>query len=215
MGDSLRKWCRRYYNAGYGPSFRRWIIIENGKPYNSWGNGSAMRASATGALAQSLNEALRLAEDSALPTHNHPEGVKGAKATAVAIYLAQNGATKTEIKQYIEQNFGYNLNRQYSDIQPSYSFDVSCQGSVPESIICFLESTNYETAVRRAIAMGGDADTMACICGGIAAAFYGEIPESILNHCLDRIPSDMKEVLAKSAAYHQKKFSTTYLNTHS
>ena len=193
--ESLRKWCRRYNNAGYGSAFRRWIRLDQGLPYNSWGNGSAMRVSAAGALADTLEEALRLAKESAEVTHNHPEGIKGAQATAVAIYMAKAGNSKDEIKDYIQINFGYNLERKFEFIQPSYHFDVSCQGSVPESIICFLESTDYEDAVRHAIAMGGDADTMAAITGSIAAAFYNEIPKGILSHCLTRLPNEMKDIL--------------------
>ena len=195
FAESLREWCRKYYFAGYGPSFRRWFIQENDKPYNSWGNGSAMRVSAAGGFANSLEEALRLAKESAEVTHNHPEGIKGAQATACAIYMAIYGSSKEEIKEFIQSKFGYDLERKYRDIQPSYQFDVSCQGSVPESIICFLESNDYEDAVRHAIAMGGDADTMAAITGSIAAAYYKEIPEKILSHCLKLIPQDMEDIL--------------------
>lgn len=195
FADALRKWCRKYPYAGYGGSFRNWFRAENAKPYNSWGNGSAMRVSAAGALASSMEEALDLAKRSAEVTHNHPEGIKGAQATAASIFLARNGKSKEEIKHYIEESFGYDLDRKFCDIQMCYSFDVSCQGSVPESIISFLESSDYEDAVRHAIAMGGDADTMAAISGGIAAAFYGEIPESILTHCMNRLPDDMKKII--------------------
>lgn len=193
--ESLRNWCRRYSNSGYGSSFRRWFMKENAEPYNSWGNGSAMRVSAAGTLSNSLEETLRLAKESAEVTHNHPEGIKGAQATASAIYMAKTGSSKEEIKDYIQSKFGYDLERKYKDIQPSYHFDVSCQGSVPESIICFLESNDYEDAIRHSIAMGGDADTMAAITGSIAAAYYKEIPENILSHCLIRIPQDMKDIL--------------------
>lgn len=195
FGDALRKWCRKYPYAGYGGSFRRWFRVDDGLPYNSWGNGSAMRVSAVGTIAGSLEEVLALSKESAEVTHNHPEGIKGAQATAAAIFLAGNGWSKDDIKSYIERTFGYDLNRKYTDIQLFYSFDVSCQGSVPESIICFLESNDYEDAIRHAIALGGDADTMAAIAGGIAAAFYGEIPESILTHCMNRLPDDMKKVI--------------------
>lgn len=195
FAETLREWCRKYYYADYGTAFRQWIRLENGEPYNSWGNGSAMRVSAAGALANSLEESLGLAQESAEVTHNHPEGIKGAQATASAIYLAKTGSTKDEIKDYIQTKFGYDLERNYKDIQPSYHFDESCQGSVAESIICFLESKDYEDAIRHAIAMGGDADTMAAITGSIAAAYYKAIPEGILTHCLDRLPQEMKNVL--------------------
>ncbi|MBD5184674.1 MAG: ADP-ribosylglycohydrolase family protein [Bacteroidales bacterium] len=195
FADSLRNWCRKYPHAGYGGTFRRWFRVDDAQPYNSWGNGSAMRVSAAGAIAKTLDEALKLAKSSAEVTHNHPEGIKGAQATAAAIFLAKSGLSKNEIKTYVERTFGYDLNRKYTDIQMYYSFDVSCQGSVPESIICFLESKDYEDSIRHAIALGGDADTMAAICGSIAAAFYGEIPETILSHCMSRLPNDMKEII--------------------
>ncbi len=146
--------------------------------------------------AKSIDEVLLLAESSAIVSHNHPEGIKGAQATALAIYLALDGCTKDEIKAQIERRFGYDLSRKYEDIQPRYTFDVSCQGSVPEAIIAFLESSDYESSVRMAIAYGGDADTQAAITGGIAAAYYGEIPDFILTECLNRLPSDIKEVIA-------------------
>ena len=195
FAEALRTWCRKYPHAGYGGTFRRWFRSDDAQPYNSWGNGSAMRVSAAGAFASTLDEAIELAKRSAEVTHNHPEGIKGAQATAAAIYLAKTGRSKDEIKAFVEHIFGYDFNRSYEDIQVCYSFDVSCQGSVPESIICFLVSNDYEDSIRHAIALGGDADTMAAICGSIAAAFYGEIPETILSHCMNRLPNDMKEIL--------------------
>lgn len=193
--ESLQYWCRKYPRAGYGGHFRSWINLENPYPYNSWGNGSAMRVSPVGAISRNLNEVMTLAERSAEVTHNHPEGIKGAQVTATAIYFALRGMTKEEIKSFIEKGFGYNLSRKYTDIQPDYYFDVSCQGSVPESIICFLNSTDYESTIRLAVAMGGDADTMGAIAGGIAAAYYGEIPSHIIEECESRIPEDMMEVI--------------------
>ena len=193
----LKYWCRKYPKAGYGGKFNWWFRRDAPQPYNSWGNGSAMRVSAVGAFAKSTDETLMLAEQSAVVSHNHPEGVKGAQATALAINLALRGCSKKEIKSQIEDKFGYDLNRQYADIQPRYTFDVSCQGSVPEAIIAFLESSDYESAIRMAIAYGGDADTQAAIAGGIAAAYYGTIPEYILMECLSRIPLDMKEIIVK------------------
>ncbi|MDE6027375.1 MAG: ADP-ribosylglycohydrolase family protein [Muribaculaceae bacterium] len=193
----LQYWCRKYPRAGYGGMFRRWIYSDTMEPYNSWGNGSAMRVSAVGAYGNSLEEVMELAKRSAEVTHNHSEGIKGAQATAAAIYLALTGKSKSEIKSFIEERVGYDLSRRYDDIQPDYRFDVSCQGSVPESIICFLESKDYESAIRKAIAMGGDADTMAAITGGIAAAFYGEIPDNTLKECWDRLPEEMRKVIEK------------------
>lgn len=194
---ALRYWGQKYPRAGYGGTYRRWLKQLIRGAYNSWGNGSAMRVSPVGVIAKSMEEALYLAKESAEVTHNHPEGIKGAQATAAAIYLALTGKSKTEIKKFIEDTFGYDLSRRYDDIQPGYCFDVSCQGSVPESIICFLESEDYESAVRRAVAMGGDADTMGAIAGSIAAAFYGEIPECILDECKKRLPEDMRRVIEK------------------
>lgn len=194
--SSLQHWCRKYPKAGYGGRFRCWIHSDVMKPYGSWGNGSAMRVSAVGACADSLEEVMALAKRSAEITHDHPEGIKGAQATALAIFLALRGHSKSEIKSAIEENFGYDLSRRYDDIQPYYGFDVSCQGSVPESIIAFLESDDYESTVRKAVALGGDADTMAAIAGSIAAAFYGEIPSYILDECILRLPAEMKAVIA-------------------
>ena len=193
----MQYWCRKYPRAGYGGMFRRWIYSDTMEPYNSWGNGSAMRVSAVGAYGNSLEEVMELAKRSAEVTHNHSEGIKGAQATAAAIYLALTGKSKSEIKSFIEEKFGYDLSRRYDDIHPDYRFDVSCQGSVPESITAFLESEDYESAIRKAIALGGDADTMAAITGGIAAAFYGEIPDNILKECWDRLPEEMREIIEK------------------
>ena len=193
----LKYWCRKYPKAGYGGNFNWWFRQDAPQPYNSWGNGSAMRVSAVGAFAKSTDETLVLAEQSAAVSHNHPEGVKGAQATALAINLALKGCSKEEIKSKIETLFDYDLNRKYADIQPRYTFDVSCQGSVPEAIIAFLESSDYETAIRMAVAYGGDADTQAAIAGGIAAAYYGVIPDYILKECLSRLPLDIKEIISK------------------
>ena len=193
----MQDWGRnRYPRAGYGGMFRRWLCSANPEPYNSFGNGSAMRVSPVGWAYDTLEETLEKAKESAEPTHNHPEGVKGAQATAAAIFLARTGHSKAEIKDYITATFGYNLDRTCEEIRPQYEFDVTCQGSVPESIIAFLESTDYESAIRLAVAMGGDADTMGAITGGIAAAFYGEIPANIKNECLNRLPDDIKKVIS-------------------
>lgn len=192
----LKYWCRKYPKAGYGGNFNWWFRQDNPQPYNSWGNGSAMRVSAVGALVHTIDGVMVFAKKSAAVSHNHPEGIKGAQATALAIFLALNGSSKDEIKRQIEARFGYDLSRKYADIQSNYRFDVSCQGSVPEAIIAFLESDDYESAIRMAVAYGGDADTQAAITGGIAAAYYGEIPDYILDECLSRLPLDIKEVIA-------------------
>lgn len=200
--EALQRWCRKYAHAGYGGMFRRWIASPTPLPYNSFGNGSAMRVSACGALGNSEESVLTLAKESAEATHNHPEGIKGAQATALAIWLAlqvdeqgERAYTKERIKKEISDRFGYGLDRRYADIQPGYTFDVTCQGSVPEAMIAFLESDDYESTIRNAVALGGDADTQAVIAGGIAAAYYGEIPEEILNEVQNRLPDDMLRVL--------------------
>lgn len=154
-----------------------------------------MRVSPVGAFANSVEEALELAKKSAELTHNHPEGIKGAQATALAIFLALHGSSKREIKEEIETRFGYNLSRNYYDIQRTYRFDVSCQGSMPEAITAFLTASDYESTIRLAVALGGDADTQGAIAGGIAAAYYGEIPSYILSESEVRLPSDIKQVI--------------------
>lgn len=173
MVQEMRKLGRQYPNplGGYGIKFKRWLRSFRPKPYNSCGNGSAMRVSACGLLANTLEEALKYAEVSAAITHNHPEGIKGAQATAAAIFLAKNGSSKEEIREYIETHF-YRLDRTWKEIWEVYSFDATCQGTVPEAIISFLESESYEDAIRNAIALGGDADTIAAICGSIAWSYY-------------------------------------------
>lgn len=167
----MRGLGRRYPSAGYGGRFDAWLESSDPKPYNSYGNGSAMRVSPCGLVAVDLDEALALARASAEVTHDHPEGVKGAQAVAAAVYLAKSGYDKQEIGDYVRENF-YPLDRTLGEIRPGYSFDVTCQGSVPEAITCFLESDGYEDAVRNAVSLGGDADTQAAIAGSIAWAYY-------------------------------------------
>ena len=200
-GDSLmgimQDYGNRYPHAGYGGMFRNWLREEEPKPYNSFGNGSAMRVSPVGWAFDTLEETLEAAKQSAEVTHNHPEGIKGAQATAACIYLARTGRTKQEIKEYIEQTFGYNLNRTCDEIRSDYHFDVTCHGSVPESIIAFLESTDFENAVRLAVSLGGDADTMGAITGGIAEAYYGSVPKHIRKEVLKRLPNDFIGVMSK------------------
>lgn len=194
LQDAMLKWCRKYPKAGYGGMFRKWLVDANRAPYSSLGNGSAMRVSPVAWVANSLEECLDLAKKSAEITHNHSEGIKGAQATAAAIYMARTGSTKEEIKKYITDNFGYNLDRTLDEIRPTYRFDSTCPGSVPESIICFLEGESYEDTIRNAISLGGDADTQAAIAGSIAEAFYG-IPEDIVNAAIEYIPEDMYSVI--------------------
>ena len=187
----------RYPKAGYGGMFRKWLIAEDPKPYNSFGNGSAMRVSPCAWVAKSLDEALILATKSAEVTHNHPEGIKGAQAVAAAIWMARNGSTKEEIKAYIESIFEYNLSRTIKEIKESgYDFDSTCQGSVPESIIAFLESEDYEDCIRKAIWLGGDADTQAAIAGSIAEAFY-DMPVRFIGDVEKRLDKYLLSVLNK------------------
>ncbi len=193
--DALRKYGRRYPNAGYGASFNRWLHSSDPLPYNSWGNGSAMRVSPVGFAFSTEDEVLRQARLSAEVTHNHPEGIKGAQATALAVFLARTGQDKAAIKDQITQRFGYDLERSLDSIRPTYVFDVSCQGSVPEALIAFLESHSCEDAIRNAISLGGDSDTQACIAGGIAEAFYGAVPEEIANRVQEILTDDLWDVV--------------------
>lgn len=190
-----QRYGRKYPDAGYAGMFFDWIFDEYPEPYGSWGNGSAMRVSAVGWAYNTLDKVLFQAKRSAEVTHNHPEGIRGAQATASAIFFARTGKTKEEIKQLIQNAFEYNLSRSLADIRLSYQFDVSCQGSVPEAIISFLESTDFESAIRLAISIGGDSDTIACIAGGIAEAFYQDIPEYIFENTLRVLPSEYIEVI--------------------
>lgn len=185
--DKLKAYYRAYPWAGYGGAFQSWAVSERNQPYNSWGNGSAMRVSPVGFAYSDLETVLTEAKKSAEVTHNHPEGIKGAQATATAIFLARTGHDKKSIKSYIENTFGYNLSQSLAEIRKTYYFDVSCQGSVPQSIIAFLESENFEDAIRNAVSLGGDSDTMACIAGGIAQAFYGKVPEMIEKQVFTRL----------------------------
>jgi ADP-ribosylglycohydrolase len=171
----------RYPHRAYGGGFKKWLYSANPKPYNSWGNGSAMRASPIGWYCSNIDDVLAEAKRSAEVTHNHPEGIKGAQAAALAVFLARTGESKKAIKKTIQERFEYDLDRTIDEIRPVYKFDESCQGTVPEAIIAFLESTDYENAVRLAVSIGGDSDTVAAITGGIAEAYYQEIPEDIAD----------------------------------
>ena len=196
---SLLSFAKKYPcpMGGYGGGFHRWLFKSDGKrePYNSWGNGSAMRVSAVGWMYDTLEETEHVASLSAAITHNHPEGIKGAQATAAAIFMARNGKTKEEIRDYISTNYGYDLNRTCDEIRPVYGWEGSCQGTVPEAIVAFLDSTDFESAIRLAVSLGGDSDTLACITGGIAEAYYKEIPDSIAMKIWSLIPEDFKAIL--------------------
>lgn len=195
--DLFHDYFQAYPQAGFGGSFIRWAADRRREPYNSWGNGSAMRVSPIGFAFDSLDEVMAQARKSAEVTHNHLEGVRGAQATAVAIFLARMGRDKSDIKTHLQSEFGYQLGERLDDIRQAYCFDVSCQGSVPQSIIAFLESDDYEDAVRNAVSLGGDADTMACIAGGIAEAYYGGVPADISKQALDRLDVPLQSVVAE------------------
>lgn len=186
VASNMQDWGRRYPHAGYGGRFRHWLKEKNPKPYRSYGNGSAMRVSAAGWLYDSIERTREVARATANVTHNHPEGIKGAEATASAIYMARNGSSKEEIKAYIEREFHYNFDRTLDEIRPGYHMDETCQRTVPEAIIAFLESKDFEDAVRNAVSLGGDTDTLGAITGSIAEAFYG-IPAVLIAECKSRI----------------------------
>jgi ADP-ribosylglycohydrolase len=198
--------------GGYGGGFHRWLFhpeqlaaydedgnhaIGKRHPYNSFGNGAAMRCSANGWMFDSLEETERVAGLSAAITHSHPEGIKGAQSTAAAIFMARNGKSKEEIKEYISTKYGYNLNRTCDEIRPVYDWDSSCQGTVPEAMVAFLGSTDFESAIRLAVSLGGDSDTLACITGGIAEAFYKDIPDDIALKIWSLIPENFKAIFRK------------------
>lgn len=193
--EVYQKYGRAHPHRGYGQHFYRWLHSDNPKPYNSWGNGSAMRVSPVGWAFEDRETVLASAKKSAEVSHNHPEGIKGAQAIAMAVFLARKGSSKAEIRSFIQEEFNYDLQRTISEIRPTYAFDVSCQGSVPEAIIAFLESNDYESALRIAISIGGDSDTIACMAGSIAEAFYGEIDRSVREKALSRLPEELKGIV--------------------
>ncbi len=192
----MREYYHRYPHAGYGGMFRQWAQNHDSKPYNSFGNGSAMRISAVGFAFDSLEAVLDKARLYTEITHNHAEGIKGAQATAAAIFMARTGGSKDDIRRFIEGTCHYDLSRTLDEIRPGYGFDVTCQGSVPQAIIAFLESTSYEDAIRGAISLGGDSDTQACITGGIAQAFYGGVPEHIVEVAYTILDDHLRSVAA-------------------
>lgn len=191
---SMQKWGHCYPDAGYGVRFCGWLESHDPQPYNSWGNGSAMRVSAVAWLYSDLDTVRRMARISADVTHNHPEGIKGAEATAAAIFLARTGHSKDEIKACIEAEFLYDLNRTCDEIRPTYRHVESCQETVPEAITAFLEGDSFEDVIRTAVSLGGDCDTLTCIAGSIAEGFYG-VPEYLKQECHNRLSNDLREVL--------------------
>ena len=200
----MKTYYRRYPGAGYGGFFHRWAQAHDSQPYNSWGNGAAMRISPAGFAFDTLEDVLVRAAEYTAVTHNHQEGIKGAQATAAAIFLARKGSTKADIKEYIAATFRYDLSRSLDDIRPAYQFSESCQETVPQAIASFLESTDFEDAIRNAISLGGDSDTLACIAGGIAQAFYG-VPAAIADRAMSILDEDLRAITAR--------FMSTYCTT--
>lgn len=198
LQKTMSDWGQEYPNKGYGGMFYEWLFYSKDKePYNSFGNGAGMRVSPCGYYANSIEEALEFARQSAEVTHNHPEGIKGAQAIASAIFWAREHKAKDEIRDYIEKTFGYNLHRTCDEIRPTYQFDETCQGSCPEAIIAFLDSRDYESAIRLAISLGGDSDTIACMTGGIAAAYYG-IPAWMVKYIASEyLPQYMRDIIER------------------
>ncbi len=195
--EVFHEYVHAYPDAGYGGRFIQWAMTRSHEPYNSWGNGSAMRVSPVAYAFEPVEEVVKEAEKSAAVTHDHEQGIRGAQATAAAVFLARTGGDKERIRHHIESQFGYDLSRRLDDIRTTYGFDVSCQGSVPESIIAFLESADFEDSLRNAISLGGDADTMACIAGAIAEPFYGGVPDRIAGPVLDRLDARLRETVAE------------------
>ena len=193
---SMQTYGRKYPYAGYGGMFRRWLKDTNPQPYVSYGNGSAMRVSSAAWLFDDLETVRHMARLSAEVTHNHPEGIKGAEATASAIYLARTGSSKAEIKNYIEERFHYDLSRTCDEIRPTYRHVESCQETVPEAITAFLEGESFEDVIRTAVSLGGDCDTLTCIAGSIAEGFHG-VPEELKQQCRERLPEDLRKVLRR------------------
>jgi len=196
-GKNYYDFATKYTGRGYGGGFTSWLYNADMKSYNSWGNGSAMRVSPVGWAFNTLETVLHESLRSAQVTHNHPEGIKGAQATASAIFLARTGKSKEYIKDYVENTFGYDLHRTCDEIRPTYEFRAGCQETVPEAIISFIDSTDFESSIRLAISLGGDSDTLACITGSIAEAFYGDIPTNIVNDVLKILPNELIDVIQK------------------
>lgn len=195
--DKIIEYYHIYPDCGYGGRFIKWAESGSREPYNSFGNGSAMRVSPVGWAYDTLQMVLNEAGRSAAVTHNHPEGVKGAQSVAAAVFLARKGSTRKEIKDFVTKRFNYDLSRTLDQIRPVYRFDETCQGSVPQAIIAFLESDDYEDAIRKAVSIGGDSDTIACITGGIAEAFYGPVPDAIAKQALSLLDDRLRNIVLR------------------
>ena len=205
--SSMKQYGRRFPRAGYGGMFRRWLKCDDPQPYGSYGNGSAMRVSSAAWLYNDLETVRSMARLSAEVSHNHPEGIKGAEATASAIFLARTGSTKEEIKAYIVDNFGYDLSRTCDEIRPGYHHVETCQETVPEAITAFLEGESFEDVIRTAVSLGGDCDTLTCIAGSIAEGFYG-IPEELKQECRNRLPEELRKVLDQYDSWLNQDYNT-------
>ncbi len=193
--ETLKAYANTYPRAGYGRAFRSWAQGDDDSPYNSYGNGSAMRVSPVAYAYDSLDEVLVHAKETAAVTHNHLEGIKGAQAVAACIFLARTGATKQDIAQYVAGRFHYDLDNSIEQIRWTYTFDSSCQGSVPQAIIAAMESTDFESAVRLAVSLGGDCDTLASMAGAIAEALYGGVPPSIADAAIAKLDDHLATML--------------------
>lgn len=207
FGTAIRRWGRRYPNAGYGGWFRDWLFRDDAGPYNSFGNGSAMRVSAVGWAFDDLDVVLRKATETAEVTHNHPEGIKGAQAVAAAILVARKGQTKEQIASLMSERFGYDCTIDLGVLQRQAKFDVTCQGTVPAAAMAFLHSADFEDAVRNAVSFGGDADTLACIAGAMAEAYYGSVPAGIQAEVLRRLDDPLRAEVAAFASQYKIPFS--------
>jgi ADP-ribosylglycohydrolase len=194
--DLFHDYTDRYPDRGYGGMYRHWMVTRSREPYNSFGNGAAMRVSPVGFAFDTLEEVLHWAERSAAVTHNHPEGIRGAQATAAAVFWARSVRDKAEIRRLLAERFGYDLGFTLDQIRPTYRFNETCQQTVPQALVAFLESTGYEDAIRNAISLGGDADTLACITGGIAEAYYG-VPKDLSGQCLERLDNRLAAVVQR------------------
>ena len=193
---SMKTWGHKYPNAGYGGRFIHWLFSDDERPYNSWGNGSAMRVSSVGWLYDSIERTREVARWTAEVTHNHPEGIKGAECVACAIFLNRHGISMDSLKLYIREEFGYDLSRSLDEIRPYYHHVESCQETVPEALTAFFEGKNYEDVIRNAVSLGGDCDTLTCIASAVAESYYG-VPDDFKNECEKRLPEDMRNVIKK------------------
>ena len=209
--ETFREYFWRYPHAGYGGGFRNWARVPETGPYSSMGNGSAMRVSPVGWAFNSLEEVLAEAKRSAEVTHDHPEGIKGAQAIAAAIFLARTGTSKEDIAAFITKTFGYQLDEPIYEIRKYYRFDATCPGSVPQAIRAFLESDGYEDAIRKAISIGGDSDTIACMAGGIAEAFYGGVSQEIATFVRGRLDNPLREVVIEFCRKYQIGSAASFL----